>query len=287
MARKRTTGWEAYRYGRSDAPKPKHRPIFNSDKRRHVIDRLFDAMSDWRFSPFQYEGVTRAHLRSVLCLAGFDWTRSDTEAAMLVGEALKGFPRPTWPQGQRSYTASITVCRGCGGPLDEYEIANGIRFCCDECRRMLRSKTTGLAAGFIEMGPMKCHNPACGKVFYPSNSLQQFCCHDCSVVGKGLVLPERECAHCGTVFQPANTQSQYCNPDCNRKAKDARRKEERHAAREPTSCQHCRAVFVPKKRGAKFCSERCQKNASYYRVKAAKASAADDSHPINKLFDAA
>lgn len=287
MPKKRTTGWEAYRYGRSDAPKPQPKPIFGKDKRRHVIDRLFDAMQDWRSSPFQFEGVTRAHIRSVLCLSGYGWERSDAEAAYLVGEALKGYQRPTWSQGQSSHTAAVTVCRGCGGPLDEYEICHGIRHCSEECRRIGQHKATGLRAGFIDMGPTKCLNPACGKVFYPSNALQQFCCHECSVIGKGLVLPERECAHCGTVFQPSNTQSQYCDRTCLRKAKDARRKEDRHAAREPTSCEHCRGIFVPKKRGAKFCSERCQKNASYYRVKAAKASAADDSHPINKLFDAA
>lgn len=285
MARKRSTGWEAYRHGPSDRPQPQHKPIFNKDKRRHVIDTLYKAMSDWRFSPFQFEGVTRAHLRASLCLQGYGWSRSDAEAADILAEVLKGYQRPSWQEGQPSYTASIVTCRSCGGPLDEYEISHSIRYCCEECQRIGKLKSTGLSAGFIESGPCQCENPKCRTVFYPRQALQRFCSHKCSVEGRGLVLPIRECATCGEDFQPTHETSLYCSDPCHNRGRDRIRKERREDAREERACLHCLGRFFPKKSDAKYCSQKCQRIASYYRVKAAKAAAEVGTHPIHKLFN--
>lgn len=279
---KRTTGWEAYRHG---IPRPKHHlPIFGKDKRMHLINLISEAMSRWRYSPFQYEGVTRAHLRSALCLAGYGWERSDAEATYLIAEMLKGFPRPSWQAGQPSYTASIFTCKGCGGPLDEYEISHGIRFCCDECRRIGQLKTTGLALGFVELGPRECNNPRCRKVFYPKDLFREFCSRSCSIEGRSLNLPVRNCAYCDTPFQPANDQALYCQPLCNNRMKDSRKKAITDAARQPTACEQCGTIFQPKKRGTRFCGDPCSKKAASARYKAAKT---DPASPIGKLFDKA
>lgn len=291
MGRKRTTGWEAYRYGRSDQPKPQHKPIFNKDKRRHVIDTLFNAMADWRFSPFQFEGVTRSHLRASLCLQGYGWGRADAEAADILAEVLKGYQRPSWQEGQPSYTASIVTCRGCGGPLDEYEISHGIRYCSAECQRIGKLKSTGLAAGFVESGPKRCSNPKCSTVFFPKDSFTRFCSRDCYLEGRSLELPRRDCAFCGTEFQPANTQALYCSDLCHNRGRDRIRKERREDAREERACLHCRSRFYPKKSDAKYCSQKCQRNASYHRQEGARRAAArmekaaKSDHPIHKLFD--
>lgn len=268
------------------AGQKKQPPIFNKDKRRHVIDTLFKAMSDWRFSPFQYEGVTRAHIRSFLCLKGYGWERADAEAACLVAQVLQGYQRPSYNEGQRNFTASIVTCKGCGGPLDDYEISNWIRFCCDECRRMAERRETGLSAGFIEQGPTKCQNPKCSNIFYPRDAFQEFCCRRCSVEGRGLLLPIKDCAYCDAPFQPANESALYCSARCNNRAKTQRKGERRKEKRQDQSCLHCGSIYTPKKAGGKFCSESCMKKAAYYRHKASKAAANPES-PIQKIFDAA
>lgn len=267
-------------------------PVLNRDKRKHIVQTLFDAMQDWRYSPFQYEGATRAQLRSALCAAGYGWERSDQEAALIVAEVLKGYPRPSYNEGQPSYTASIVTCKGCGGPLDEYEISNGIRFCCDECRRMSQNRAVGLSHGFIEVGPTECENPNCSEIFYPKDLFQRFCSRACYVEGRGLVLPKRDCSTCGKEFQPTHETSMYCSDLCHNRGRDRIRKERRHDARQERSCEFCRSRFTPKKatEKAKFCSTSCMKKAAYYRQKAAKASkavAVDSNSPIMKLLDAA
>jgi hypothetical protein len=252
-------------------------PIFNKDKRKHLIQTLFDAMQDWRYSPFQYEGPTRNQIRSALCLAGYDWNRADQEAAYLVGEVLKGYVRPSYNEGQQSHTASIATCRGCGGGLDDYEITHGIRYCCDECRRIGQLRTTGLNPGFIDLGPTKCENPRCATVFFPRNTFQRFCCRECAVEGRGLVLPMKDCQFCGTPFQPANTSALYCSPKCNQKTKDAVQKAKRDAAREPLAeieCSFCRKPFTPTWPGTRYCNKKCASNASYARNAGAKSAAA-------------
>lgn len=287
MLRPRTTGWEAFRHGRSDKQKKPIPPIFNKDKRKYLVHTLFAAMQNWRHSPFQFEGRTRAHIRSVLCASGYGWHRADAEATYLLSEVLKGYKRPSWNEGQPSHTASVTVCKGCNGPLDDYEIDHGIRYCSAECQRIGKQKTTGLSAGFIEIGPTKCANPACRAVFFPRDGHQQFCCHECSVEGRGLVLPVRDCATCGEQFQPTHETSLYCSDACSQKAKTRRKGERRAEIRSNRRCAHCDEFFTPKSALGKYCSVRCQKNASYSRLKAAKAAATNPDSAIGKLFDKA
>ena len=262
-------------------------PVFNKDKRKHLIHVLFEAMSDWRYSPFQYEGATRNQLRSALCAAGYDWQRADHEAASLVAEVLKGYPRPSWNEGQPSYTASIVTCKGCGGPLGEYEISNGIRYCCEDCRKMSRYKVSGLNNGSLQTGPKKCENPACQKVFYPVNHFVQYCCRACHVEAQKIFLPTRNCDFCGKEFQPSQTQSLYCTQICKSRAAYARKRATQLEDRQDAKCLFCGGYFTPKKLGAQYCGKKHMKAAAYAREKAAKAAATNPDSPIGKLFDQA
>lgn len=282
MSRKRSTGWEAYRHGPSDPPAVKHRPILKAAKRQYLIDAIHDRMADWRYSPFQYEGRVRANLRASLCLKGYAWGRSDAEAAFIVSEALKGFPRPSWADGQPSATISDGYCKGCGGVLDEAEYAANVKFCCDECRRI--SKRRLRSPGYSTLEIITCENPLCRREFKQRDPLQRFCSVSCSTQGRAIILPIRHCANeqCNLPFQPANESALFCSAVCNNRRKTQRKAERRLEARTDLRCEHCGKRYTPKHGGkSRFCSEKHRRAAEYLRLKAAKASA----HPINKLFE--
>lgn len=76
-------------------------------------------------SPFAYEGMFRAALRSSLCLAGWRWDIADQAARDVVGEALRQInaQRPPWTEGQRDYVRDGSImpkgqCRECGKALE-------------------------------------------------------------------------------------------------------------------------------------------------------------------------
>ena len=240
-------------------------------------------MQDWRFSPFQHEGATRNHVRSVLCAAGYSWERSDHEAAYLVAEALKGYQRPSWNEGQPSYTASVVICRGCGGPLDDYEIAHGVRYCCDECRRIVLVRSNGLTQGFVDLGPTECANPECKTVFFPRVAGAKYCCKRCYQIGRGLNLTERECLTCNKPFQPDQKTQLFCTRRCKDISDIAKGKEQRHAARLEVRCLGCNRFFVQTRTDKKCCSDACQKRAA----RARRAAMTNPASAVGKLFDQA
>lgn len=263
MGRKRLTGWEAYH--RPIYPqKPSYKPIFSKGKREHLIGRIFDAMQDWRYSPFQYEGVTRSHLRSALCLQGYGWGRSDAEAAYLVGEALKGFPRPSYDEGQRSYTIPVENCKNCNGELEDHEIARGIRFCCASCAKAATVWRDDIAAKFagkigkqawylIRKEDIPRRSCAyCGTVWQPSTYDARYCSQACIERAQPDYIPDRPCKTCGTIFHPQNRRVEFCSAKC--------RFDYRFPDRD---CLECGTSFRPNRDDARFCSKLC--SATHYR----------------------
>ncbi len=130
---------------------------------------------------------------------------------------------------------------------------------------------------------VQCQNPGCRQVFRPRYSDAQFCSHRCSVEGRAVMLPIRDCAYCRTPFQPKNDQALYCSPKCNQRTKDARQKAKRDATRVPIQCVNCGETFTPKKAGARFCAERCWREAAGRR----RTRPPRLESPISRLFDAA
>jgi hypothetical protein len=74
--------------------------IFKGQKRKYVISVFTDLMKHWKETPFEYESAMRIGFRQALCLSGYGWQRADDEAAEIIGEVLKGHPRPDWKEGQ-------------------------------------------------------------------------------------------------------------------------------------------------------------------------------------------
>lgn len=267
--------------------RPKDRPILSKGKRESLVKKVFAAMSDWKSSPFQFEGTARHWLRQTFCLQGYSWSRSDAEAAYIVGEALKGHPRPTWEAGQPNHTIGDDFCKGCGGVLDEADIANGVRYCCDECRRITRHRSDRLSLGEVTvLGPVKCKNPACDRIFFPRNFLHEVCSHACRVAWKEYSLPQRSCETCWQVFQPRHEKQLYCGPSCRVKARQQKNKDATAASRPMLICEWCGEPFKQGRHNSRFCSEKHQKAAAKLRERERKA-AKIGSHLINKLFDAA
>src|SRR5690606_23546942 len=77
-----------------------------------------------------------------------------------------------------------------------------------------------------------CENPGCRNLFRPRGNGFKFCSHECSVEGRALILPIRDCEFCQTPFQPKNSQAMFCAPKCNERMKTHRRGEKRKVARE-------------------------------------------------------
>lgn len=296
-------GRNAYRYGvasyknvlvelkpRISLPgKPKTVGFLGKRKRQDITDLVSAAMKNWRYSPFEFEATAYHWLRQSFCGQGHGFAASEAEARLIVSEALKGHVRPTWEMGQRLYTVGDDFCRGCGGPLDDTDIANSVRYCCDECRKILYHRNARLSRGDVTiLAPVKCKNPDCDVTFFPRNFLHECCSHACRVVSKSHSLPKRRCETCWQEFQPNHEKSLYCTPLCRSRAQSKKKREATAAARPVLTCEWCNEPFKPGKWNSRFCSEKHQKAASRVRERAAKeAKAANSDHPINKLFDAA
>ena len=109
-----------------------------------------DALEDGRVpSPFAYEALFRAVLRSVLVLQGWRWTPADAAAAAVVRISLEllRVERPSWAEGQPDWAISSgdlierTRCANCHKPLLE----GRPKFCSTPCRnayhlRLLRMR---------------------------------------------------------------------------------------------------------------------------------------------------
>jgi uncharacterized OB-fold protein len=230
-------GYVTYRYG-SAAPVSLPR-VFVGEKRRSMVAKAMDVLRDWRMSPFELEGPARAGIRAGLCLDGHEWRRADNEAAALIEEGLHllGAKRPTWAQGQPEYTIGRENCANCRGPLDDETLARRDRFCCQECRTVMRSYRND-----------RYHYAAAEAAKWAYEATRR----------EGI--PERECAWCGANFKPATMGAMGCSPECRanlRERKNGRAIPDRE-------CLACGSTFHPAKRGVKFCSLPCH---NFYQMK--------------------
>ncbi|MCM2440710.1 hypothetical protein HGO34_13395 [Agrobacterium vitis] len=244
--------------------KTKQRQIIKGDRRKHVIDKVMDTLSDWRYSPFEHEGPCHTGLRSALCMEGYSWSLSNTEAGNIVGEALRltGAKRPSWDQGQPEYLLAYDVCSGCHGPMPEDMITGGRRgrFCSDECARSFlvkRDFTSSLHASRIEASafslinrdrrPLRtCEN--CGdqyRGFSRNDHSQKYCSRNCYGQAKRK-LQQQDCPICSKGFHPLHEGQVHCSWACLRQMKLEK------------TCVVCKQNFNAKSKKAIYCSEKCR-----------------------------
>ncbi len=256
-------GYTDYRYGalrRTQTPKP----ILNADRRQHVVHHVVDQMRQWRLSPFEFEGTIRTSVRAALCLEGYGWQRSDTEAASVVAEALRrmGAVRPTWDSGQREYVVERENCSWCALPLPE---GTRERFCGEVCARSAltwrdyetryKESLVGNSAYRVVARARNPERPCknCGEGFHPltAESNQEFCSQRCFGAYRSY-LPEKQCKHCGKTFRPrqAGNAGVFCSPKCyhaNGRTQEYHRQ-----------CVWCFRPFVTKSTRSLFCSGACK-----------------------------
>lgn len=269
--------WREFRHGQEPHGKkkkdkgPRHKPIYSGEKRKHIVHQVMDAMSDWRYSHFEYEGTCRAAIRASLCLQGNDWTRSDTEAADIVGEALKalGASRPSWIEGQAEYSVSQDYCAWCHVPMEGGDSRGGHRFCSPLCARsslIHRNTAAEQKALAVRQSAwrviMKEKRPAqpcgyCGTSFHPREKQGIYCSRSCSTKAKqgSALLSDVACGWCGDVFKPRRADSRYCCQSCAAYARNYHEKQ--RLAGDQRECKCCGLLFVPQRVRSECCSPRC------------------------------
>lgn len=273
-----SAGWSQYRHGNPKA-RPislagqKLHPILRGEQRKHAVDAAMDAMRDWRQSPFEHEGPTRAGIRAAFCLAGYNWHRSDQQAAEITAEALRflGAKRPTWEEGQRHYVEPRENCKWCCAPIDDGDRLAG--FCSLEHARAAQQNwgfetlansdrayaNVNRAISRLSQKPRTCE--ACGNKFRPqwSTHRQRFCSMECSSLAQRAPLKQYTCAACGTDFEAnahesrGNKGRRFCSPECGRKV----------ASLQPVTireCASCGVSFGAKSAIARFCGNACTLN---------------------------
>lgn len=266
--------------------KPKRKPpqrIFSGAVRKAMVEKAMDILSDWNLSPFENEGSTLAGLRSGLCLKGFGWRKSNNEASLIVGEALKllgACERPSYGEGQWQYSLPREMCANCLGPLDDEAIADRDRFCCDECKQSVRQRDgdlhtwlTSFAYSAAAYAVFKTKLPEsdcewCGKRYKMVHLDQRFCSRSCANAeraGDRLVKP-KPCLHCGTMFRGWRVEAKFCSSDCH---KDHVREHGTMSRLPPRHCDVCKRIFTPKSPNARLCSDTCANLAkvTYNRMK--------------------
>jgi hypothetical protein len=250
--------------------------IFKGDARAAMVRKVMDRLRGWRLSPFEFEGATHAGIRVALVLDGHPWGASDQEAGLLVREALHllGAKRPSWIEGQHFYSLARENCMNCRGPLDEEDIANHRRFCCDECATSARMADETLflhamrlsyySAYYVAtkeaMPPKPCQ--WCGRSFQPSVPDAETCSTECREKLHTARQPRRDCAHCGKTFQPRKHHAKFCSRECTIEAQTAANAAKRANERGERSCPGCLSVFRPRRSDQSFCSPQCRNRTS-------------------------
>lgn len=268
-------GWDEYRNG---ARPVSVAPVFNSDKRKHVVDRMLDIMRDWRETPFETEGPLRAALRSALCLEGHGWPRSDAEAASVVAQCLSilGAKRPDWEEGQREYTVSPDQCSRCQGPIPtEFLISQRkTRFCSDVCARAALADRDFRIRHHSDQAYAAAHdviarsrNPPkpcrqCGRPFRTRHATNAslYCSPVCSGLASRVAPTVRQCVQCGKAFELKNGDEAFCSRECYWKA---------DRPKITAECIWCHRAFEAKGKKAKFCGNTC--STYYYNMKLGRA----------------
>lgn len=261
-----TRDYRSYRYGTK--PKPKPAPLFKGRRREAAIDGVMATLERYRFSKFQREADCRNGIRSTLCLKGHGWDVADATAADVVKEALRrmGAERPSWEEGQWTYTVGREQCARCGGPIDDEDMGRGFRFCSAMCARSSRQnlarevrwdnplRQAAYWQTYLADSPMlTCEQ--CGKGFKSrlwNSDKPKFCSRTC----KGLASRSapRSCLWCGTEFQPVKGRGKFCTPSC---ASLFNIRKYRDSVPE-RNCTVCGTKFRPASPTAAFCSKTCK-----------------------------
>ncbi|HEY0960659.1 MAG TPA: hypothetical protein VGE05_15505 [Novosphingobium sp.] len=239
-------------------------PILRPSRLKAVIARVETRFRNWRRSPFEHEAGMRSGLRAAFCLLGYDWARSDHEAAIIVAAALKNITprRPRWEEGQREYVIPAESCCWCGRGLDvrldlgsrryRYcdEVCAGAAHSARDCETTLAESKMHIAA--LEMirkkkrPALQCGNPACGKAFHSENASARYCCKECQVEGRRIQPnPKRKCGCCGKRFRSQDPAALFCSMACYRKRD--------RAPKLLTHCEWCGGGFLAKTEDARFC----------------------------------
>lgn len=271
-------GWGAYRHGTSKpislASPNLTTPIFSGARRKHAVSAVMDVLRDWRLSPFEHEAGAIAGLRSGLCLKGYGFARSETEAYALVADGLRilGAKRPTWEQGQREYVDPRENCAWCGGPKDEFQTVS--RFCSPRCASLAvmhrgyedkarddvgRARTLKLARRLTRK-PRDCLH--CGKAFHPEEEAlaTKFCSRTCAYDfqhTEAAKTIEHNCATCGASFRSVLKRAMYCSPVCNNTAQRRKRGVMPRGQTFARTCECCGTAFETTSPKAIFCSTNC------------------------------
>lgn len=238
-------------------------PILRPGQLKVVIERAEARIRNWRQSPFEHEASLRSGLRAAFCLLGYDWARSDHEAAIIVAAALKHIAprRPRWEEGQREYVIPAENCCWCGRGLDVQlnRRSRLYRYCDEVCAAaahsardcettMHESKMHKAALQMIrkmKRPPIVCGNRACGKSFH-SNHDAIYCCSECRVEGLRIHQnPKRNCKCCGKRFRNQDPQALFCSRSCYHKRD--------RAPKLLTHCEWCGGGFLAKTEAARFC----------------------------------
>lgn len=239
--------------------------IYRGEARKAMVGKTMDVLRDWRLSPFEHEGSTRAGIRVALVTDGHGWQMADDEAASLLAECfrLMGAVRPTWFEGQMQYSAGTDYCWTCRGPLDEEDRAAGRRFCCDDCSRLARTHRRDVARYADHLAYHSAYYAAfkgglpeadcewCGTRYKMQHLTQRFCSKSCANAeraGERRVEP-KPCLQCGTIFRGLQVEAKFCSPKCSA--------DHRADNMPERQCDVCRAVFRPRARNARLCSPAC------------------------------
>lgn len=125
--------------------KAKPRRSLNQKLRARLITTAAGLMKRSEPSPFAFEAVIRAWLRSHLCMLGWQWADADFAAEGVTEGAVNriGARRPTWKEGQPEHTQEGYVlqerfhCANCGSILE----GDQRKFCSTTCGFNFRSRT--------------------------------------------------------------------------------------------------------------------------------------------------
>lgn len=221
------SGYTEYRYG-SKAKKPTLPQVFKGDARKQAINRIMDALSDWRSSPFEREGTVHHAIRTALCLEGYAWSVSDHEAVALVAEAFGriGCKRPDYEEAQRWHVEPQENCRNCGLLLMG-AVRNGSRimYCSTECA----------AVAWRDVKTLKSDDKTYSAIY---RAVERF---------KFEPVP---CSHCSRSFRPRHGDQRLCSVECRQAVS---------RTIDEFTCQHCNQLFRPKSivRLPRFCSSEC------------------------------
>ena len=267
-------GYETRASERRAVTLAKIRPIHRSAKRRHVVNKVMDTLRDWRSSRFEYEGPVIHGLRASLCEKGYGWPRSDAEARSIVAEAISllGYQRPSWSEGQPSYTDTRENCAWCARPIESDRLFGSQRHCSTECAKAAalhyRGEDKSPAAyraatrliNAAKAPPKPCEY--CGTAFQSDREDARFCSPGCVSrwqKGEGLRL-DITCEVCGTVTKPRKAHSTACSHAC--AAVIRRRRELLELENQRRVCRHCGDEFTPNSRKQLICmSDACARAA--------------------------